>query len=111
MKKFVSTLAAAALVASSFIGFTSPAEARDHHRHHNRGHEQHRHYNDRQSYVRDYCNSNPRAGDCGDWRDNGSRWDDNRYRMFYSHNHHDNDDAAVAALFGIAIGAAIVPRR
>jgi hypothetical protein len=61
--------------------------------------------NDRERYVSRFCDRNPRADGCRDWRDNRRRWGDDRYRDWYRRNHRDNDDAAAAALFGLAAGA------
>jgi len=94
MRKLTSILLAAVLAGS---GLTGLASARDNHRGHG----------DRDRYVSSYCADHPRARDCLDWRRNGRSWNDSAYRGFYERNRRDDDSAAIAALFGIIVGAAI----
>jgi hypothetical protein len=97
MRKLVSAVLATVIAASSLTGLSA---ARD--RDGDRGHR------DRQTYVTSYCAQNPRARDCQDWQRNGRNWNDNNYRGFYERNHGSNQDAALAALFGIIVGGVVI---
>ncbi|BCW87295.1 hypothetical protein sos41_04240 [Alphaproteobacteria bacterium SO-S41] len=94
MRKFLSAVLVTAIVGSGLVGLSSTASAREHG------------YRDRNDYVTSYCAQNPRARDCQDWKRNGRSWKDSNYRGFYERNHRGNDNA-LAALFGIAVSAAI----
>ncbi len=59
----------------------------------------------RQQYVQSYCAKNPNSRDCQDFRRNPNSWDDARYQRWYRD--HGRNDAAAAALFGLAAGAII----
>ena len=105
MQKILSLFIVAVMAASTLLAASGSAFARDNHRDRDRDRNN---YGSRQQYVTSYCAENPRARDCREYRRNGKRWNDNNYRGFYERNHRNNNYAALAALFGIAIGAAIV---
>ncbi|MYZ47169.1 BA14K family protein [Propylenella binzhouense] len=89
MKKLVTTAMAVAMVATSMV----PAMAQPS-----------KNMKQRQQYVESYCARSPNSADCRDFRANRNRWDNARYQRWYR-DHHDNGDAAAAALFGLAAGA------
>lgn len=94
MRKLTSALLSAAMVASSLVVFTAPADAQ-------RGSRM-----ERERYVERYCSRNPRDRDCRDFRSNRHRWDDRRYQRWYRDRHRGSGaDAAAAAIFGLAAGA------
>jgi hypothetical protein len=103
MQKILSLFLVAVMAASTLLAASGSALARDNHRDRDRNN-----YGNRQQYVTSYCAEHPRSRDCREYRRNGGRWDDNNYRGFYERNHRDNNDAAIAALFGIVLGAAVV---
>jgi hypothetical protein len=60
-------------------------------------------------YIGNFCDRNPNAYQCNDWRSNHRHWTNNQYRSFYRSHRHDHDFAgnSIAALFGFAAGAAV----
>ncbi|SJZ96172.1 BA14K family protein [Consotaella salsifontis] len=94
MRKFFTAFASAALVAvttlSSIAVTTNPASAQ---------------MRDRERYVERYCARNPRDSDCRDFRRGHRHWDERRYQRWYR-KHHDRNDNAAAAIFGLAAGIA-----
>ncbi|WP_439814717.1 BA14K family protein [Zavarzinia sp. CC-PAN008] len=63
-------------------------------------------HQDRYRYVEDYYRRHPHDDGYRRWHRNGNRWSDNDYQRWYRERHDDdNNDAAIAALFGLAAGA------
>jgi len=61
-------------------------------------------------YIGNFCANNPRSSQCSDWQTNHSRWSNSQYQTFYRSHQRDNGfgGSAVAALFGVALGSALV---
>lgn len=95
MRKLMQCLMAAAVVATGSVTFTADASAQS--------------FRDRQRFVERFCARNPGARDCRSFRRDHRRWDDRRYRRWYNENyrHRNRNDAAAAAIFGLAAGAAL----
>lgn len=89
MKKILSGLLASAIIATSVVSFAGPAAA---------GPRQDR-------YMEQYYSNNNRDSDYWQWKKNRSRWDDREYRRWYRSHRRNNNDAAVAGIFGLAAGA------
>jgi hypothetical protein len=66
-------------------------------------------YQQQDRYIGNFCDKNPNAYQCNDWKSNHSHWSNNEYRNFYRHHRHDHGfgDNSIAALFGFAAGAAV----
>lgn len=93
MRKILYASLAAMLAASS--GSAAFAQQRQHHG-----------YQDRDNYVRNYCDDHGWDRGCRDWRDNRYGWDNNDYRRWYRNHYHDHGpEDAMAAIFGFAAGA------
>ncbi|MFD2236754.1 BA14K family protein [Aureimonas populi] len=65
---------------------------------------------EQQRFVERYCARNPGNRDCRDFRRGGGRnWDQRRYQRWYRdnyrHDRRDGNQAAIAAIFGLAAGA------
>ncbi len=61
---------------------------------------------DRDRYIERWCDDRPRTEGCYEWRRDRGRWDDRRYRDWYRRHHDDDrDEAGIAALFGLGVGA------
>jgi BA14K-like protein len=93
MRNMISAASMAALLTvTSFVG-VMPAAARGN-------------YEKQDQYISNFCNRNPRANQCDDWRSNHGHWDNNKYQGFYREHQHDNGFGSdvVAALFGVAVG-------
>ena len=99
MKKFISTAAAAAILALSTLTGAMPASAAPVYRSHLQ----------QDRYIGNYCDQNPSAGQCNDWRVNHNRWNNNQYQGFYRYHQNDNGFGGnlAAGLFGFAVGAAV----
>jgi hypothetical protein len=99
MKKF-STVSAAALLGLSALAGITPVSAAP----------WHQNYQQQDSYIGNFCDRNPYAGQCNDWRSNRSHWGDSQYQGFYRT--HRNDSGfrgnVAAGLFGFAVGAAMM---
>lgn len=63
----------------------------------------------RNQHVASYCDRNPKARSCRDWRNNHSNWNDQNYRNFYRDNRYQRDfnAADVGVMFMFGIGSAI----
>jgi hypothetical protein len=66
-------------------------------------------YQQQDRYIGNFCDKNPNAYQCNDWKSNHSHWTNNQYRSFYRSHRHDHGfgDNSIAALFGFAAGAAV----
>lgn len=89
MKTILSGLLASAIVATSVVGFTGPAAA---------GPKQDR-------YMEQYYSKYDRDADYWTWKKNRRNWDNRDYRRWYRSHRRDNNDAAIAGIFGLAAGA------
>lgn len=98
MSKIMTAVLSGAIALSSLAG---AALARDNDRNRDA-------YRERSRHVTAYCTQHPRSQDCGNWRRSGRNWGDSDYRGFYQRNYRNNNDQALAALFGFVAGAAIV---
>jgi hypothetical protein len=100
MKKFVSTACAAAFLGLSSLGGLVPAAAAG---------PMHQGYQQQDRYIGNFCDRNPNAGQCNDWRSNHSNWGNSQYNGFYRAHRNDNGFGGnlAAGLFGFAIGAAL----
>ena len=99
MKKFISTVSAAALLGLTALAGVTPVSAAP----------WNQNYQQRDSYIGNYCDRNPYATQCNDWRSNHSQWGNSQYRSFYrSHQNESGFRGNLAAgLFGFAVGAAL----
>ena len=100
MKKFISTVSAAALLGLSALVGLMPAAAAGPMR---------PSYQQQDRYIGNYCDGNPGAAQCNDWRSNRSNWGNSQYRGFYQTHRNDNGfgGSLAAGLFGFAVGAAL----
>ncbi len=100
MKKFISTVSAAAILGLSALAGITPATAAGPMR---------PDYQQQDRYIGNYCGSNPNAAQCNDWQSNRSQWGNSQYRSFYrTHRNNNGFRGDVAAgLFGFAVGAAL----
>ena len=99
MKKFISTVSAAALLALSSLAGITPVSAAP----------WNQNFQQRDSYIGNYCDRNPRAAQCNDWRSNRSNWGNSQYQSFYRTHRNDSGfgGSLAAGLFGFAVGAAL----
>ena len=70
MKKIISTVSAAAVLALSLLAGITPVSAAT----------WHQDYQQQDRYIGDYCDRNPYATQCNDWRANRSTWGNSQYR-------------------------------
>jgi hypothetical protein len=100
MKKFISTVSAAAVLALSSLAGITPVSAAQWHP---------RDYQQQDRYIGNFCDRNPNAGQCNDWRSNHSHWGNSQYQSFYRYHRNDNGFGGnlAAGLFGFAVGAAL----
>ena len=99
MKKMILTVSAAAVMALSSLAGITPVTAAP----------WQRNYQQQDRYIGNYCDRNPYAAQCNDWRSNHSRWGNSQYQGFYRTHRNDNGFGGnlAAGLFGFAVGAAL----
>jgi len=100
MKNFISTVSVAAILGLiSLVGLT-PAAAGP----------MPGNFQQQDRYIGNFCDTNPNAGQCNDWRSNRGNWSNSQYQGFYRTHRHDRgfDNNLAAGLFGFAVGAALV---
>jgi hypothetical protein len=97
MIKMILGAAAVALVSAGTLASVTPAAAAN------------RNFQQQDRYIGKFCDRNPNASQCNDWRSNRSRWNNNQYQSFYRSHRHNRGfgGSSIAALFGFAAGAAI----
>ena len=100
MKKFISTVSAAALLGLSALAGITPASAAPWTT---------ANYQQQDRYIGNFCDRNPNAAQCSDWRSNRSHWSNNQYQGFYRTHRNDSGFGGnvAAGLFGFAVGAAL----
>ncbi len=99
MNKFISTVSAAALLGLAALAGITPVSAAP----------WNQNYQQQDRYIANFCDHNPNAGQCNDWRSNHSRWGNNQYQGFYRTHRNDSRFGGnlAAGLFGFAVGAAL----
>ena len=99
MKKFISTVSAAAFLGLSSLAGITPVSAAP----------WNQNYQQQDRYVGSFCANNPNAGQCNDWRSNHSNWSNSQYQGFYRSHRNDNGFRGnlAAGVFGFAVGAAL----
>lgn len=97
MKKLISIVSAAAFVGASALAGTVPVSAAPWH------------YQQQDRYIGSFCDRNPGADQCYDWRSNRSQWGDSQYQDFYRIHRNDSgfSGSIIAGLFSFAFGAAM----
>lgn len=96
MNKMISTVSMAAVFALSSLAAIAPVSAAP----------WYSNYQQQNRDIGNFCDRNPNAGQCQDWRSNHSHWNEGQYRNFYQI-HRDNADFAsnfIADLFGFEFG-------
>jgi len=101
MKKIVSAASAAVVFAMSAAAGLAPASASP------MGNSN---FQQQDRYIGNFCADNPRSPHCSDWQMNHSHWSNGQYQTFYRSHQNDNGfgGAAIAGLFGLAIGSMLV---
>jgi hypothetical protein len=99
MKKFISIVSAAAVLSLSSLAGITPVSAAP----------WNPNYQQQDRYIGDFCDRNPSAGQCYEWRSNHSNWGYGQYQGFYRNHRNDNGFGGnlAASLFGFAAGAAM----
>ena len=102
MKKMISGVSAAALFGFGALAGMAPASASAANNQPNFQHQD--------EYIGSFCDKNPKANRCDDWKTNHSHWSNDQYQGFYHRDHQGDSgfgDSATALLFGLAVGAAV----
>lgn len=95
MKKLLSVISSAALVAVTSIATIAPADAAPN-------------WQRQRNYVSNWCQAHPYDRDCRDFRRNSHRWGTSNYNNWYlRHRHTRGFDPMAAGIFGFAAGAII----
>jgi len=97
MNKMISIVSTAAVLALSALAGIAPVSAAP----------WYPNYQQQDRYIGDFCDRNPNASQCYDWRSNHSHWSNSQYQNFYWI-HRNNDVFAgnvMAGLFGFVFGA------
>ncbi|MBU1175751.1 MAG: BA14K family protein [Alphaproteobacteria bacterium] len=99
MRKFIAIVSAAAFVGASALAGIAPASAAP----------WHSNYQQQDRYIGTFCDRNPNASQCNDWRMNRSQWGDSQYQSFYQVHRSNSVFASnfIAGVFGFALGATI----
>jgi hypothetical protein len=92
MRKMIPALSVATLLAAISVAGSLPASAAGH-------------YDKQDRYIQNFCNANPHANDCNDWRSNRGHWDNDRYQNFYRAHQSDHvfNSSVVANVFGVTL--------
>ncbi len=106
MNKIISSIAVASLMGLTALASATPASAASFSIGFGNGGNNSGHYNQRDRYVSQYCDTHSRDRDCNDWRSNRSHWSNARYQSWYR-SHHFSGNSVAAGIFGFALGAAI----
>lgn len=63
------------------------------------------HYDKQDRYIQNFCDRNPHANDCNDWKSNRGGWNNDKYQNFYRNHHTDSvfSPPDVASIFGVTI--------
>ena len=103
MKKFIATVSAAALLGLTALAGITPASAAPWNSPNRPNYQQ------QDRYIGNFCDRNPNAGQCSDWRSNRSHWSNSQYQGFYRTHRNDSTFGGnvAAGLFGFAVGAAL----
>jgi len=98
MNKMISAASAATLLAMGTFAGIAPASAAPMGQ-----------YQQQDRYIGNFCANNPNASQCNDWKTNHSNWNNDQYQSFYRSHQNDNGfgGAAIAGLFGLAIGSTL----
>ena len=100
MKNIISTVSVAALFAMTSLAGIVPAAAAGPVR---------PSFQQQDRYIGSYCDRNPSARQCNDWRRNRTHWSRSQYQGFYRDHQNDRGFGSnfAAGLFGFAVGAAM----
>lgn len=100
MRKITSALAITTLVTAFSAATLSVASAANH-------------YDKQDRYIQNFCNNNPHAKDCNDWKSNRGHWNNDRYQSFYRSHQSDRVFNApdVASIFGVTINLGGAPAQ
>ena len=92
MRKMILALSTTALLAAISALSALPAAANGN-------------YDRQDRYIQNFCNANPHANDCNDWRSNRGHWDNDRYQSFYRAHQSDRvfNSSIVANVFGVTV--------